>query len=94
MRRPDPLTPAPHLTVGGRERTFEAVSGATPPKTLLLVLHGSNQSGAKVRAFSGHSFDQLAARDNAIVVYADAYKGPWNDARSTVTSRARTDGGQ
>lgn len=59
---------------------------------LILVLHGSNQTGPKVRAFSGYTLDRLAVGHRAAVVYPDAYKGSWNDARSTMKSRARAEG--
>ncbi len=83
------------ITAGGRARTYMAVI-PTPlqtqsPPPLVLVLHGSNQTGAGVRKFSGHTFDELAARRKAIVVYPNAYKGLWNDARRSMQSPARKD---
>lgn len=86
------------ITVQGRQRTYTAVFPAAgqqrqqAPQSLLLVLHGSNQSGRKVRAFSGRTFDEMAARGEAVVVYPDAYKGLWNDARASMQSPARRDG--
>ena len=77
---------------GGRERTFTVVSATAaqrPKAALVLVLHGSNQTGAKVRVASGATFDALVNDHDAVVVYPDAYKGLWNDARSSMKSPAR-----
>jgi polyhydroxybutyrate depolymerase len=48
---------------------------------LLIVFHGSNQTGEKMRAFSGNVFDELVQKHGFVVVYPDGYKGHWNDAR-------------
>ena len=84
------------ITVQSRDRTYTAVIPAPGqpqrPLALLLVLHGSNQNGRKVRAFSGRTFDEMAARGEAVVVYPDACKGLWNDARASMQSPARRDG--
>jgi polyhydroxybutyrate depolymerase len=81
------------ITVDGRERTFVSVGPASAaPRRLVVVLHGSNQSGNKVRVFSGRSFDRLVTDADALVVYPDAYKKLWNDARRTIQAPARTDG--
>lgn len=81
------------ITVGGRQRTFEVVSPAAgAAAAVVLVLHGANQNGKKVRNFSGRSFDRLAQDASALVVYPDAYKGHWNDARRANRTPARSDG--
>jgi polyhydroxybutyrate depolymerase len=81
------------ITVDGRERTFRTVSPASAaPRGLVLVLHGSHQNGSRVRAFGGYSFDRLAADASAVVVYPDAHKKRWNDARRMTGTRARSDG--
>ena len=49
--------------------------------SLFIVFHGSNQTGEKMRAFSGNVFDELVQEHGAVVVYPDGYKGHWNDAR-------------
>jgi polyhydroxybutyrate depolymerase len=70
------------VTVAGATRTFTLVGTATPgeDKPLILVFHGSRQTGDKHRAFTGGVFDALAAR-GALVAYLDGYRGNWNDAR-------------
>ena len=72
------------LVVGGRTRTF---SFYVPPRVrpnppLLLVLHGSTMNGAKMRAATGHAFDEVADREGFIVAYPDGYGGHWNDCRA------------
>ncbi len=70
------------VTVGEATRTFTLVGTAAPgeAKPLILVFHGSGQTGDKHRAFTGGVFDALAAR-GALVAYLDGYRGNWNDAR-------------
>ncbi|MFF9490201.1 alpha/beta hydrolase family esterase [Streptomyces sp. NPDC014676] len=70
------------VTVAGTTRTFTLVGSAAPgeAKPLILVFHGSGQTGDKHRAFTGGVFDALAAR-GALVAYLDGYRGNWNDAR-------------
>jgi polyhydroxybutyrate depolymerase len=83
------------LVVGGHERTFVAVvpEQLAEHPALMLVFHGSNQSGETVRRFAGGTFDELAEREHLVVVYPDAYKRLWNDARvSSGVFPARRDG--
>lgn len=70
------------VTVAGVTRTFTSVGTAAPgdAKPLILVFHGSGQTGDKHRAFTGGVFDALAAR-GALVAYLNGYRGNWNDAR-------------
>ncbi len=56
----------------------QVLTAAAP---LLIVFHGSNQTGEKMRAFSGQVFDELVEQHGFVVVYPDGYKGHWNDAR-------------
>jgi polyhydroxybutyrate depolymerase len=87
------LTCSGRISVDGRQRTFQTVRPAlAAPRRIVVVLHGSNQSGNKVRDFSGRSFDMLATDANALVVYPNAYKKLWNDARRTMQTPARSDG--
>jgi polyhydroxybutyrate depolymerase len=74
------------ITVDGRPRTFwtataaEAKGAPASPSAVLLVLHGSSQTGLEVRKFSGQSFDTLAAGGRVAVVYPDGLKKAWNHA--------------
>src|SRR5690606_38418864 len=82
------------LDVDGRTRTLAVVTGPdtrprTAPRPLVLVLHGSRQSGAAHRTFTGGSYDRLATEHGAVVAYLDGYRGNWNDARRESAFPAR-----
>ncbi|MEU8825754.1 hypothetical protein [Streptomyces sp. NPDC048636] len=83
------------FTIDGRPRS---VSVAEPVPELersgvaVSVLHGSQQTGVKVRAASGRSFEQKAGDGWPVVAYPDAYRGLWNDARTAMRSPARAEG--
>jgi polyhydroxybutyrate depolymerase len=78
---------------GGRERSMllvrpeRATSGAAA--ALLIVLHGSNQTGDTVRAFSSGGFDDVARSGAAVVAYPDGVGRHWNDARSSIQFSTR-----
>lgn len=81
------------VAVAGAARTFTFVGTAAPgeAKPLILVFHGSGQTGDKHRSFTGGVFDVLAAR-GALVAYLDGYRGNWNDARRESRFPARRAG--
>lgn len=69
------------IEVGGLKRTYQTyipkgLAGGAP---LLLVMHGSGQSGADIRAETGYGFERLADQHGFAVVYPDAYTFDWND---------------
>ncbi|ANZ41545.1 hypothetical protein BBK82_41945 [Lentzea guizhouensis] len=68
------------VDVAGTTRTFTTV-GAGAAGALLLVFHGSRQTGEVHRKFTGGMFDALAESGRAVVAYLDGYRGNWNDAR-------------
>ena len=71
------------VDVDGRTRTYTVAGPADgkPERDLVLIFHGSRQTGAKHRDFTGKAFDALTAGGTAVVAYLDGYKGNWNDAR-------------
>jgi polyhydroxybutyrate depolymerase len=71
------------VEAGGRTRTFVAVGETAGPaeRPLILVFHGSKQTGESHRRFTGRSLDTLAAEGRAVVAYLDGYRSNWNDAR-------------
>lgn len=75
------------LQMEARSRSYTVVLPKVPQKSapLLFVFHGSNQTGEKMRAFSGNVFDELVQEHGFVVVYPDGYKGHWNDARVSST---------
>jgi polyhydroxybutyrate depolymerase len=79
--------------VGGRSRSFVEVRGPVPiaqQSPLVLVLHGTLQTGRSIRRFAGLTFDRYAAIENAIVVYPDALHRDWNGARKVVMGSKKT----
>lgn len=71
------------VEAGGRTRTFVVVGEAdgAAKRPLILVFHGSKQTGESHRRFTGHSLDTLAADGRAVIAYLDGYRRNWNDAR-------------
>ncbi|NYG98151.1 polyhydroxybutyrate depolymerase [Schumannella luteola] len=79
------------ITAGGRERTFTvtAPSTAGPGRALVLVFHGSKQTGDIQRDFTGRALDPLVADGSAAVAYLDGYRRNWNDSRADSRFPAR-----
>jgi polyhydroxybutyrate depolymerase len=82
------------ILVGGRERGYSVFvpTGLPEGAPLLVVLHGSQQTGEGIRAATGHEFDELALRDGFVVVYPDGYRKGWNDGRLGSRTPARLAG--
>lgn len=57
----------------------------------VLVLHGSNLNGARMRQWTGYEFDALADRHGFAVLYPDGYQGNWNDCRRDASFPAKTE---
>lgn len=70
------------LTLDGRRRTYTLVEG---DERLLIVLHGSLQSGAVMRNFSDRTFEGLGPT----VIYPDGVKRHFNDLRTGLNEAAR-----
>lgn len=90
--------PLPRITRGsieaaGRQRTYTLAEppGAAAGTAVVLVFHGSKQTGEKFRSFTASSFDALAGPGGAVVAYLDGYQGHWNDARAASSFAARTE---
>jgi polyhydroxybutyrate depolymerase len=79
------------LPAAGRTRTMTIVAPGRPAPgaPVVLVFHGSGQSGPAVRRFAGNSFDVFAQRGGAVLAYLDGYKKNWNDARLSSKFAAR-----
>jgi len=82
------------IEVGGRLRSYEVVgeAGGRPGRSLVLIFHGSKQTGAQHRKFTGWAYDALAHSGAAVVVYPDGYRRNWNDARRASSFPARREG--
>ncbi|PFG28015.1 putative poly(3-hydroxyalkanoate) depolymerase [Corynebacterium renale] len=53
--------------------------------TLIIVLHGSKQSGPSMRVFTGRHFEYPGVR----TVYPDGVENHWNDCRATLPEATR-----
>ncbi|KQB83155.1 alpha/beta hydrolase family esterase [Corynebacterium oculi] len=79
------------LDVQGRTRRYHVVLPPHPNEhpDLLLYLHGSRQSGRISTRFTGHTFDEVTRRTNAILVYPDGVGHHFNDARRELDEQCR-----
>ena len=68
------------VEVGGLKRTYLTYlpRGLAKEAPLLVVLHGSGESGAAIRLEMGYAFDRLADERGFAVVYPDARDGYWD----------------
>lgn len=81
-----------NVEVGGRSRTFSVVDGPhSGGRALILVFHGSRQTGAVHRRFTGGALDALAESGAAVIAYLDGYRRNWNDARKESNFPARVE---
>jgi len=95
MKSPRPAVGARResLMIQGRRRSFIVVRGRktpTPPQPLVLIFHGTLQTGRSIRGFAGFTFDRYAADGTAVVVYLDALRRDWNGARKAVMVSKKT----
>ncbi|MCM8788606.1 MAG: phospholipase [Candidatus Omnitrophica bacterium] len=76
------------IKVDGVERTYllRIFSSYNGEKSvpLVFVLHGGGGNGKQMMNFT--SFENLSEKDCFIVVYPDAYRKNWNDARNFLSS--------
>jgi polyhydroxybutyrate depolymerase len=88
-----PMTRA-SIDVDGRRRTYRHVVPSRPNAAapLIVVLHGTTQTGRSTLAFGGGTMTALAERIGADLVALDGYRRAWNDARIRATSAAQKRG--
>ncbi len=79
------------VRVGDRDRSYAAYlpAGLASGRALVIVLHGTNMTGQRMRRATGWIFETLADRDGFVVAYPDGYQGSWHDCRKDVGSSAR-----
>lgn len=75
------------IEIGGLRRSYTLVGDETAT-TLILVFHGSRQTGQVHREFTGAPLELLTG---TAVAYLDGYKGNWNDFRRESSFPARRD---
>src|SRR5215469_5216733 len=76
------------INVGGTARTFIAQLPANKPAPLVIVLHGSAQTGEDVATRT--SWPQVAKREKFGVVFPDGINRSWADLRPFETRSLRT----
>ena len=68
------------IEVGGLKRTYLTYvpRGLAKGAPLVVVMHGSDENGARIRIETGYGFERLADERGFAVVYPDGYEGYWN----------------
>jgi poly(3-hydroxybutyrate) depolymerase len=82
------------LVVGGVTRKYLLHAGGEPKpgRPLVLVLHGWRGSAPGIARRTKGTFDRLADRDGAVVVYPQALGDPrWNDGSNVAASATPPD---
>ncbi len=76
------------IGVGGLERTYLTYvpQGLARGAPLVVVMHGSGQNSAQMRAATGYGFERLADERGFAVVYPDGYEGYWNACSTSTMS--------
>ena len=72
------------MQAGGLKRVFHTYVPAAlkPGAPLLIVMHGSGETGEQIRAGTGYGFERLADQHGFAIVYPDSYTFDWNDCSS------------
>ncbi|WP_245974824.1 alpha/beta hydrolase family esterase [Corynebacterium alimapuense] len=75
----------------GRNRTFNVITPKDLPENpgVLFYFHGSLQTGNVARNFTGHTFDDMAARAGIVLVYPDGVDRHFNDSRRLLHEKTR-----
>ena len=68
------------IEVGGLKRTYltHVPRGLAKGAPLVVVMHGSDENGARIRIETGYGFERIADERGFAVVYPDGYEGYWN----------------
>lgn len=69
------------IEVDGLKRTYLSYlpQGLAKGAPLVLVMHGSGETGARIGIETGYGFERLADEHGFAVVYPDSYSFDWND---------------
>lgn len=79
------------LRVQEHERSYHLYvpKRRAPNAPLVVLLHGSKQTGEDLRRATGYAFDRLADQHGFIAVYPDGFERRWNDCRAAGRYAAR-----
>lgn len=81
------------LRVNGTDRSYALFDpDVSKPSALILALHGSGGTGARLRRFLGGALERVAHRRGWLVAYPEAFEGRWNDCRRGSHSSVREAG--
>lgn len=80
------------LTIENHARSYHYIPSTKPKAALVFILHGSQGDGLMTRN-SGNGKDtkkieELAKKENVLLVYPNGYKRYWNECRKTANSVA------
>jgi polyhydroxybutyrate depolymerase len=77
------------IVVSGLKRTYLTYvpRGLAKGASLVVVMHGSGENGARMRVETGYGFERLADEHGFAIVYPNAYEGYW-DVCSIVGNRS------
>ncbi len=71
------------LHIDGVERRFSYFipEGLKPGARIIFLAHGSHCNGDIMRTATAYEFEEMAQKENLIVVYPDSFGPYWNDGR-------------
>lgn len=80
------------IMIENHSRSYHFVPSPKPKASLVFILHGSQGDGLMTRN-SGNGedtkkFEELAKKENILLVYPNGYKRYWNECRKTANSAA------
>ncbi len=80
-----------HIRLGNDERSYllYVPERRLPAAPLVILLHGSKQTGEDLREATDFAFDRLADEHGFVAVYPDGYGRRWNDCRAAGRYKAR-----
>ena len=75
------------LLIEGNYRTFHFLKPSSNNASLVFIMHGSGGNGLQNRA-GAKKLEEIAPKENILLVYPDGYKKFWNECRKTANSAA------
>jgi len=80
------------MMIENHSRSFYYLPTNKAKASLVFVLHGSQGDGMLIRKYGNYEptkkFEELAAKENILLVFPNGYKRYWNECRKTANSAA------
>lgn len=79
------------LKIDQNFRSFHYLSPAKKQAKLVFILHGSGGTGMQIREYAGkptQKIEEIAPKENILLVFPNGYKKFWNECRKTADSEA------